>query len=165
MLTIGLAIGLFGCDQSPKATAPAPVAVAAAPTCACQHQAQATPAPVAPEPRPHRHHRNHHHGMSYEASWQESTSSASSYSESRVSEYAGESHESSDEPPAAPYPPPPPPDHGSGVWIDGYGRSHFSSEGTAAEADSNPALLSVEDGRRRSDPWRGYNSRCRNAVD
>jgi len=164
MLTIGLAVCLFGCDQSPRATAPAPVAAATAPSCNCQQLAQAAPAPVAETPRPHRHRHHHRHSMIYEASWQEGASSVSSYPESHESEYAGESH--ADEQGSAVYPPPPPPPGaGSEVWVDGYGRGHYASGAMAADADSNPAVLSAEDARRRSDPWRGYDARCRNATD
>lgn len=164
--SLSVCSGLLGCDQNEKASAPAPVAVAAAPACSCQHQAQAAPAPVMEAPRPQRHHhsRRHRHDMNYEASWQGSTTSVSSYSAARESEYASEGHESLDEQGSAVYPPPPP-GAGSGVWVDGHGRSHYASEAVAAEGDDNPAALSAEDARRRSDPWRGYNSKCRNAVD
>jgi hypothetical protein len=164
MASLSVCSGLLGCDQNEKASAPAPVVVAAAPACSCQHQAQAAPVPVVEPPHLQRHHhyRRHQHDMAYEASWQGGATSGSSYSESRESEYAGEGHESVDEQGSAAYPPPPP-DAGSGVWVDGHGRSHYASE--AAETDDNPAALSAEDDRRRSDPWRGFNSKCRNAVD
>jgi hypothetical protein len=159
--SLSICAGLLGCDQGPKASAPAPVA--AAPSCNCQQQAQAAPpAPVAQAPRPHRHHHRHQHGMTYETSWQGSPSSVPS-SESQASDSASEAHESMDEQGSGAYPPPPPPSAGSDVWVDGYGRGHTASG--PVETDGNPAVLSAEDAHRRSDPWRGYNSRCRNAVD
>jgi hypothetical protein len=164
MLMVGLAICLFGCDQSPKATAPAPVAAAPAAACNCQHLAQTAPAPIVEAPRSHRHNHHRWHRMTYEASGQESASSVSSYPDSHEAEYAGESHGGDAGGPAA-YPPPPPPVASSEVWVDGYGRSHYAGGGTAVEADSNPAVLSAEDAHRRSDPWRGYDARCPNAVD
>jgi hypothetical protein len=155
---------LFGCDQNQKA--PAPVAAAAAPSCNCQQQTQPAPAPPVEQPRPGRHHHyRRHDDMADEASWQGSTTSVSSYSESRESEYAGEGHKSVDAQGPAAYPPPPPSSTGPDVWVDGYGRSHYASGAVTTDTDGSAAVLSAGDTRRRSDPWRGYNSKCRNAVD
>ncbi len=53
----------------------------------------------------------------------------------------------------------------SGVWVDGYGRGHYAEEEAAPSPDDNTEYLSNDDAGRRHDPWRGYNARCRNAVD
>ncbi len=165
--SLTICTGLFGCDQNQKASAPAPVAAAAAQSCNCRQQTQAAPAPAVELPRAHRHRHHHRHGNGWteEASWQGSTSLVSSHSESREFEYVSEAHESDDEQGPAAYPPPPPSGTSSDVWIDGYGRSHYASADVTTDTDDGPPVRATEDARRRSDPWRGYNSKCRNAVD
>ena len=44
------------------------------------------------------------------------------------------------------------------VWVDGYGRSHYTS--AEASDDTNPAALTADDVRRRRAPWHAYNSDC-----
>ena len=80
-------------------------------------------------------------------------------------------------PPPAPYPPPPPagaspdgpppggPPMDSGVWVDGYGRGHYADGDAPPSPNDNTEYLSNEDSGRRHDPWRGFNAKCRNAVD
>ena len=129
----------------------------------------------------------------YEIGWGSSAGSMSSYSESSRS-YSGPSHseyamaEQADSmppppptegpdnmppPPPAPYPPPPPSGVGpagdgaadSGMWVDGYGRGHYSDGEATPSPNDSTEYLSNEDSTRRHDPWRGFNSKCRNAVD
>jgi hypothetical protein len=163
MLTVAaglvLGAGLFGCDENPNSSASAPV-VAAAKSPACTCQAKAAPATVA-EAQParvHRHRNWRHRSGVYEAAWDSRASSVTSYS-SHESGYVSSDSD-------AAYPPPPPPSGPPAkAWIDGYGRGHHAAGAMAQEADSNPGLVSVEDSRRRFDVWRGFNSKCRNAID
>jgi hypothetical protein len=105
--------------------------------------------------------------MSHEASWSDRESSSSSYSPSNASDYssASDSSNSGDGMAGAPIPPPPPgapfppPQVQSGIWIDGYGRGHYTTDARESD-DGDIADLTAKDIHRRLAPYHAYNVDC-----
>lgn len=150
--TASLAIGLslMGCNRNQQAQVQAPVATAA-PACNCPQQAVAA-AVSGPVMHSHRrHHRSEHATPDYSESYSSKTYSSGSESsyapESDVATEYGDAEAGQSEVHSE-----------SAAWIDGYGRAHYAA--AAAPDDSNPAVLTAEDVRRREAPWHAYNVDC-----
>jgi uncharacterized lipoprotein NlpE involved in copper resistance len=144
--SLAICLSLMGCNRNQQAQMQAPV-VAATPACNCPQQAVAT-AVAAPVAHRHRHHRRSGHAVSdYSESYSSEFERSYSPESSSAMEYGGDAEGGQSEVHSE-----------SAAWIDGYGRAHYA--GAAAPDDSNPAVLTAEDVRRRVAPWHAYNADC-----
>ena len=166
--SLAICVGLFGSDQSLEAQASVSMRVAAAaPVCNCPQLARAIAHTI--KGHKHRLHRHRHGGNNayHEVLWSDRESSASSYSSSDDSDYSsandasgnGDAMAGAAIPPPPPNTPYPPSQAQSGVWVDGYGRGHYSEDAQESEG-GDVADLTAKDTHRRLAPYHAYKVVC-----